>query len=98
MYAQSLRPIPCLKGEEHAAPKIVRYYLISILFENFNSPGYVPKEYLVSKKCSENVNKLRCYLYEEEKGRKNFAKSREPEVFIPEWWGHPAANGKYLRV
>lgn len=75
MYAQSLRPVPYLEGEGHAAPKIVR--CVSDLHSVRESSTVLgtsnteAKEYLVSKYYPENVNFCVVYFHtgEEKKGK-----------------------------
>lgn len=75
MYAQSLRPIPYLEGEGHAAPKIVRFVsdLHSVRESStvLGTSNTEAKEYLVSKYYPENVNFCVVYFHTEEGKRKN---------------------------
>lgn len=85
MYAQSLRPIPYLEGEGHAAPKIVRFVsdLHSVRESStvLGTSNTEAKEYLVSKYYPENVNFCVVYFHTEEGKRKNSLAATGPSFF-----------------
>lgn len=86
MYAQSLRPIPYLEGEGHAAPKIVRFVsdLHSVRESStvLGTSNTEAKEYLVSKYYPENVNFCVVYFHTEEEKRGNFRWGRRAQEVL----------------